>query len=351
MINISEIIECKKDQEIPFESEEKTQYYRLFENMREGFFIADIITDKAGEPVNYRFIEANKAFEAQIGLPLEKFIGRTAQEIYPNLDRFWIQTFGQVALTGKPAHFDHYEKTYGLHYGIITYRIKPGRFAALFMDITDQKKAEEKLKKSENEFRTLAENSPDFIVRFDRQKRHIYINPAGAEPYGLCPEEIIGKTFRDLGAKPDEANYWEEKYEKVFVTGKPEKVEYEFRSNQGEKYYFDTKIIPEFVDGKVNSILVITRDIKDLKKAEAILKYTLNNLENLVKERTAELQIAYKSLKESEERYRIVVEQTGHLVYDYDLQGDKGTWTGAIEEITGYTPDEFQKFEIGRAHV
>lgn len=326
-------------------SENEEKYRKLFENMYEGFFIADIITDEAGEPVDYKFIEANKAFKNQLGIQPEKVIGRTAVEMNPGLDPFWIQTYGRVALTGKPAHFDHYEKIYGLHYGILTYRIKPGRFAALFMDITDQKKAEEKLRKSENEFRALAENSPDFIVRFDRQKRHIYVNPAGAQPYGFFPEEIIGKTFRDLGANPDKAKYWEERYEKVFVTGKPEKVEYEFRSNQGEKYYFDTKIIPEFVDGEVNSILIITRDIKDLKETEARLKDTLNNLENLVKERTAELQKAYNSLKESEERYRIVVEQTGHLVYDYDLKADKGTWAGAIEKITGYTPDEFQKFD------
>lgn len=61
------------------------------------------------------------------------------------------------------------------------------------------KEANEALDKSEKRFRTLAENSPDIIARFDRQKRHIYANPAVLEPYGRPPEEVIGKTQSELG--------------------------------------------------------------------------------------------------------------------------------------------------------
>ena len=71
--------------------------------------------------------------------------------------------------------------------------------------------------------------------------------------------------------------------------------------------------------GKLTAISVIARDITRSKKAE-------------------------EKLQKSEERYRIVTEQTGQVVYEYDLRTDKSSWAGAIEEITGYSFEEFQKF-------
>jgi PAS domain S-box-containing protein len=78
---------------------------------------------------------------------------------------------------------------------------RDGKFAGsmgMLTNITERKKAEEALIRSENKFRTLAENSPDVIARFDRQKRYAYINPAGSAS-GYSPEEIIGKTAVNWG--------------------------------------------------------------------------------------------------------------------------------------------------------
>ncbi|WP_229391193.1 PocR ligand-binding domain-containing protein [Methanosarcina sp. DH2] len=91
------------------------------------------------------------------------------------------------------------------------------------------------LRESENKFRTLAENSPDIISRFDRQNRHIYANPAAAGPYGRSPEGIIGKTHSELEMDPEKVKFWEYHHEKVFATGKLETMEFEYISSQGKK--------------------------------------------------------------------------------------------------------------------
>ncbi len=54
---------------------------------------------------------------------------------------------------------------------------------------------------------------------------------------------------------------------------------------EGKDYYFNTQLVPEFIDEKVNSVLAISRDITDKKIAEAKLKETLENLERLVRKK------------------------------------------------------------------
>jgi PAS domain S-box-containing protein len=169
----------------------------------------------------------------------------------------------------------------------------------MLTDITERVQAERALLESETHFRILAENSPDIITRFDRQYRHIYANPATVESYGISLAEIIGKTQGELGRDTKKVKAWEAHLESTYVTGKTETFEY-YISRQGKKHYFNTKIVPELAEGKVISVLAISREITDIKEAEAKLKVTLENLEILVKERTAELETAYNSMKESE---------------------------------------------------
>ncbi|MCC4770748.1 PAS domain S-box protein [Methanosarcina sp. DH2] len=318
--------------------ESEVEYHRLLESMREAFFVADIITNEAGEPVDYLIVEANQALESQTGVPLEQFIGNTALRMYPGLDKFWIKTYGRVALTGKPEQFDYYADVQKRHYEVSAYQIRPGRFAAIFLDITDRKRAEEALIRNENEFRTLAENSPDIISRFDRQKRHIYANPAAVEPYGRSPEEIIGKTNSDLGMDPQQVKFWEEHYENVFATEKPETMEFHYKSPERKEYYFNTRIVPEFVDGEVTSVLAISRDITDIKEAEAKSKETLDNLEKLVEERTAELKTAYKLLKENEKGLAEAQKMAHMGNWEWDIAADKAYWSEEMYRIFGRDP-------------
>jgi PAS domain S-box-containing protein len=124
------------------------RYRLLFQNLTPGFALHEIIWDEAGQPRDYRFLEVNPAFEQLTGLKADDLIGRTVLEIMPDTEYYWIETYGQVALTGQTIQFENYSKVLGKYYHVIAYSPEPGRFATVFSDITERKQAEESLRES-----------------------------------------------------------------------------------------------------------------------------------------------------------------------------------------------------------
>ena len=91
----------------------------------------------------------------------------------------------------------------------------------------------------------------------------------------------------------------------------------------------------------IGSMSMLT-DITERKEAEAKLKETLDNLEELVKERTTELEKAYKSLKESEESLA-EAQRMAHIGnWDWDLVTDEAYWSDEMYRIFGRNPQEIR---------
>jgi PAS domain S-box-containing protein len=199
-------------------------------------------------------------------------------------------------------------------------------------------------------FRTLAENSPDLIARFDRQGCCLYANPAImlfhdipliATFYDLSAKEFASKNNLEVHIESEMIKLSEKQRDNVFTTGKPEAMEFLYVSPQGQEYYFDTKVVPEFIDDKIVSVLVLSRDITNLKKVETKLNETLDNLEEKVKERTFELEKAYISLKESENGLA-EAQRTTHLGnWDWNIVTNGLYWSDEIYRIFGRSPQEF----------
>ncbi len=119
------------------------RYAVLFSEMLNGLAMHEIICDGAGRPVDYRFLAINPAFEKMTGLKAAGVLGRTVLEVLPGTERAWIETYGQVALTGAPAFFEQYSSALKKHFQVTAFRPTPGQFACIFADITDRKRAEE----------------------------------------------------------------------------------------------------------------------------------------------------------------------------------------------------------------
>ncbi|PKN93537.1 MAG: hypothetical protein CVU44_09300 [Chloroflexi bacterium HGW-Chloroflexi-6] len=120
-------------------------YRMVFQGMEEGFSLHEIILDEDGQPVNYRFLAVNPAFEKLTGLKASQIIGKTVLEALPGTEKYWIETFGRVAITGESVTFENYSAPLKKYFLVTSLRYAPGQFAAIFSDITVRKRSEEKL--------------------------------------------------------------------------------------------------------------------------------------------------------------------------------------------------------------
>jgi PAS domain S-box-containing protein len=128
----------------------EAHYKMLFEQMVSGFALHEMIYDAQGQPVDYRFLAVNSAFERLTGLQAANLIGRTVRQVLPQTEQTWIDTYSRVTATGVPVQFENFHHGLGRHYQVTAYRPTPGQFACIFTDVTEQKRmAEERLKTQE----------------------------------------------------------------------------------------------------------------------------------------------------------------------------------------------------------
>lgn len=119
----------------------------LLNNMLEGVCFSQIIYDKIGNPIDYRFLEVNSAFEKLTGLKRKEVIGKTITEILPKSEKYWIDNFREVGATQKPIHFHNFHQEIGKHYEYYAFSSSKDKFTVVFSDITKQKNAVEELDK------------------------------------------------------------------------------------------------------------------------------------------------------------------------------------------------------------
>jgi PAS domain S-box-containing protein len=329
--------ELLKANEILLESEEK--YRNLIETANEGIVLVD---------AEFKITYVNKKIEEMFGYSTKEYIGRSMWDFISEESKDIVKLILQNGLQGisESLEIKYIRKDGSPLWALVNTKSiydTDDKFISLMSmltDITDRKQVQVALQKSETYFRALAENSPDIITRFDRQLRHIFVNPAAVESYDIPLDVIIGKTQGELGRDPKNVRFWEERLENTFIIGKIETLEYQYLSPQGKKYYFNTKIVPEFSDGKVISVLAISRDITNFKEAEAKLKETLDNLENLVEERTVELKQSNEALRESEVKYRNIVETANEGIIIIDNEAIITYANKRMADMLGYTLGE-----------
>lgn len=186
-----------------------------------------------------------------------------------------------------------------------------------------RRQMEQELVTREREYRVLVENIPDLIVRYDTHLHRTYVNPAWEKASGLFTREVIDIPPAEI---PRVANPINEAYlgklQQVLATGIPQSVEFTWVNANAVTLFLDYVIVPEYdQNGKISGVLSVGRDITARRRAE-------------------------EALRESEERYRTLVEQASDGIFVADAQGNYLDVNPSGCNMLGYTREEILKLNM-----
>ena len=168
-------------------------YRLLFDEMTLGYALHEIICDGEGQPVDYRFLLINPAFEQITGLKAADVEGQTVLQVLPATEKFWIDTYGQVALRGTPVTIENYSRELGKYFSVKAFQPAPGQFATLITDISDQRQMTKALAKSEERFSLAMAFANDGLFDWDLQSNKIYYSPGWKRLLGYEDDELANE--------------------------------------------------------------------------------------------------------------------------------------------------------------
>jgi diguanylate cyclase (GGDEF)-like protein/PAS domain S-box-containing protein len=226
-----------------------------------------------------RQIYVNQAYAYQIGTTVEQAINTKPEEEW-DTHLYLVNMNVQEYQERIKRVVDNGEADY---FTIAWYRLSDGAYAvhefyvtverdsegnnigvlAIGHDMTEQKQIQRQLEIKEKEFRSLVENTPDNIARWDTEGRYLYINPVHERTLGKSASEIIGTVI------PDRHKGVKSAIAQVVATGNPITVSETIAMQDGTIEYHDVRLVPERdLSGEIVTILGIGRNITERKKME-----------------------------------------------------------------------------------
>jgi len=342
---------------------ESTQsvYKRLAEELRHGEDLFRSMADSANDAIlvldeQGTVIYINQTGELLFGQSADEVIGRRLHETliperFRNLSSKSFAAHsaaGMQGMLGTVREFQALRKN-GVEFPVEVSisAIESGErtyYITFCRDITERKRAEEELRESQQRYRNLVENLNDVVFTLDPLGRFAYLSPSIELITGYKAEEIIGQPFTHL-VHPDDVPGLLAGFERA-LEGQQEPFEFRVIDKDGEPTYVRMSSRPLFKNGDLIGTTGVMADISGRKEAEEEVARHRDNLEELVEERTRELEEATEHLRRSEKYYRSLIRNAPDMI---DILDEKLTvrW-GSLSagHITGYAPEDIYGHSI-----
>jgi PAS domain S-box-containing protein len=274
------------------------QYRALFDNSVSGIGLHEVVVDAAGTPIDYVFLDVNRAFEELTGLRREQVLGRRVTEVLPGIEKTpFIEVLGRVALSGEPVRFEQFSAPLGRHYDIAAFSWKRGQFAAVFQDVTARREAEERLRLQG----AALEAAANAIVITDREGRITWANPAFTRLTGWEAAEILGQNPRILKSGQHPPAFYEDLW-RTIRSGRVWRGEMVNRRRDGSPYFEEQTITPvrDRENGEITHFVGIKVDVTERRQSREAL---------LQSERR------YRTLAEAAHDHIFIVDRAGQVQY------------------------------------
>jgi len=178
-----------------------------------------------------------------------------------------------------------------------------------------RKQTEENLRQSEEKYRSVMEASGEPIVVYDQEGRVVYLNPAFTRVFGWTMEELLGKKIPYV---PDED--WPETRAGIK----------EVLTNPEGYYSYESRRFTK--DGRILDVILSASAFRD---RHGVYQGMIANLRDITDRKRAE-----QALRESEEKYRTVMEASGEPMVVYDTEGRVMYLNPAFSRVFGWTVEE-----------
>jgi len=296
--------------------ESQKRYRSLFENMLDGYAYCRMLFDENDQPVDFEYLDVNNAFEKLTGL--KNVVGRRVSEVIPSIKESHPELFeiyGRTALTGEPQKFEVYLEPLKIWLSISAYGIQRGYFVAVFDNITERKKAEEALKKSEERFKELYNDAPIGYFEYNTEGCITNVNRTELEMLGYSVEEMIGQPPWKFIVEEDIAR--QQILNKLAGIMPPARgLERTYRRKDGTTFpaLVQDRLLRD-AKGSIKGIRATIQDVTDSKRAE-------------------------EALRNSEERYRTLFEGSRDVIFITTQGGEILDANQSMFDLFGYSRDE-----------
>ncbi len=296
-------------------AEKYRRHRTLFDSMSEGLMVGEMVRDVHGRPVDFRILETNPAFGALTGFSPREAVGKTARELVSTIEQHWIERFSRVCESAESLNFENYSTALGRWFQVHAFPLDGGRFGCLFVDITERQHTERALEHQKELLEAIVQNIPVMLVMWDPRLESFQLNPESERVFGWTTEEA--QSIDLLSAVYPDPEYRKEVigYMRSLQPGWRDLTLVAKDGRRTETSWANVKLSDDRMIG-------IGVDISERKRTERCLRAAQKELEEKVRQRTAELQMRADQLSrlaseltvaEQRERHRLAQVLHDHL--------------------------------------